>query len=262
MSDVSSSIDKLKGSYGGSDKTSPSFLRPEFVKYNSPAKAKNFGSVGNLSTTVTGKLGSEDGANTLYFKVVTQGESDLRITKNSLNKHEDKYIAVGLLDGEYNQLPLNNLGFTFHNEIINTIPLEATLQQPQGTYYFTITNSQWQSLPFSANIQVIRYILIYGDAIGSAELSGRIALVKLYGLASGTSDGSLTLQPVNQLKVLNGLSSQQALPTATITIMTGTATLQNATFGRIMMVWRIEGVASGSNTNTATLTVTSPGGGY
>jgi len=29
-----------------------------------------------------------------------------------------------------------------------------------------------------------------------------------------------------------------------------------------MMVWRIEGVASGSNTNTATLTVTSPGGGY
>ena len=92
MASVSDSIDKLKGAYGGSDKTSGSFLRPEHVKYNSFLKAKDLGSVVNLSTTITGNVGSEVGANTLYFKVTTLGESDLLLTKQSLHKHKDKYI--------------------------------------------------------------------------------------------------------------------------------------------------------------------------
>jgi len=262
MTSVTDSINKLKGGYGGSDKSSPSFLRPERVKYNTPAKAKNLGTVDNLLSTVTGSLGAQDGAHTLYFKVTTNGESDLRVTKNILNKYEDKYLAVGILDGNYNPLQLNSSGFTHFNEILNTIPLEATLQQPQGTYYFTITNSQWQSIPFSINVQVIRYILLEGESSGEHVISARLALVKLYGTSTGTSDGSLTFVPVNQLKVLTGNSISEDQTTGALTIMKGTITMTDATYGRIKMTWRMEATASGSSPNTATLTVTSPGGGY
>jgi len=262
MTSVSDSINKLTGAYGGSDKSSPSFLRPARVKYNSPAKAKNLGQVDNLSQTLTGTLGSQDGASTLYFKVVTNGESDLKITKNILNKYEDKYLAVGILDSNYKPIQTDSTGFAHFNEIVNTIPLEATLQQPQGTYYFTITNSQWQSIPFSANVQVIRYILLDGVSTGEHSLSARLALVKLYGTISGASDGSLTLLPVSQLKALTGTSTSQDQTTGALTIMKGTITMTDATYGRLKLTWRIGGSASGSSSNTATLTVTSPGGGY
>ena len=123
MTSVTDSINKLTGAYGGSDKTSPSFLRPEHVKYNTPLKAKNLGQVDNLAQTLTGSVGSEGGTNTLYFKVTTNGESDLRITKNVLNKFEDKYLSIGILDSDYNPLPINSSGFTYFNEVVHTIPM-------------------------------------------------------------------------------------------------------------------------------------------
>jgi len=262
MTSVTDSINKLKGGYGGSDKSSPSFLRPERVKYNTPAKAKDLGKVDNLLSEVTGSLGSQDGANTLYFKVTTNGESDLRITKNILNKFEDKYLAVGILDSDYNPLQLNSSGFTHFNEILNTVPLEATLQQPKGTYYFTITNSQWQSIPFSINVQVIRYILLDGVSSGTKELTLRLALVKLYGTTEESSEGSLTVVLPSKVKALSGTSTGQDQSYCTLTIMKGTVTMTDATYGRLKMTWRIEATASGSSPNTATLTVTTPGGGY
>ena len=262
MTSVSDSINTLTGAYGGSDKSSPSFLRPEHVKYNSPAKAKELGTVDNLATTLTGSVGSEHGANTLYFKVVTNGESDLKITKNILNKFEDKYLAVGVLNGDYDQMPIDENGYTYFNEIVNTVPLEGILQQPKGTYYFTISNSQWQSIPFSVNVQVIRYILIEGISSGEHVLTARIGLVKLYGTTSGSSEGSLTFVPVNKLKAISGNSVGEDHTTGALTIMKGTITMTDATYGRLKMTWRMEGSASGSSSNTATLTVTSSGGGY
>jgi len=262
MTNVSSEIDKLKGSYGGSDKSSASFLRPEHVKYNTPAKAKNLGTVDNLSQTLTGSLGSQDGANTLYFKVVTNGDSDLKITKNVLNKYENNYLAIGLLDSSYNPLPLNSSGFTYFNEIVNTVPIEAILQQPKGTYYFTVTNSQWQSIPFSVNVQVIRYILLDGVSSGTKELTLRLALVKLYGTTEESLEGSLTVVLPSKVKALSGTSTGEDLSYCTLTIMKGTVTMTDATYGRLKMYWRMEGSASGSSSNTATLTVTTPGGGY
>ena len=262
MTSVSDSINTLTGAYGGSDKSSPSFLRPEHVKYNSPAKAKELGTVDNLATTLTGSVGSEHGANTLYFKVVTNGDSDLKITKNILNKFEDKYLAIGVLNGDYDQMQIDENGFTYFNEIVNTVPIEAILQQPKGTYYFTISNSQWQSIPFSVNVQVIRYVLLDGSTEDKHELSARLALVKLYGILSGSSEASLTVVPVSSLDQLAGTSVSEDQTTGAITIMKGTITMSDATYGRLRMTWRIEGIASGSSSNTATLTVTSPGGGY
>jgi len=262
MAGVSSSINKLTGSYGGSDKSSPSFLRPERVKYHTPAKAKDLGIVFNLNTTLTGKIGSEAGTNTLYFKVTTQGESDLRILKNSLNKYTDQYISFGMLNEHLDQLPINNDGFAYKNDIHNTAVIEPNLQLPQGTYYFTVCNSQWQELPFSISVEVIRYLLLDGVATGRNELVGRIGLVKLFGDAVGVSDNSLTLTPKNQLEELSGTVLGSSEASGTFTIMTGTITGQMVPYGRLKMYWRVGGTIVGSSSNIATLTSTAPGGGY
>jgi len=167
-----------------------------------------------------------------------------------------------VLNGDYDQMQIDENGFTYFNEIVNTIPIEAILQQPKGTYYFTISNSQWQSIPFSINVQVIRYVLLDGSTEDKHELSARLALVKLYGILSGSSEADLTLVPVNSLDQLAGTSVSEDQTTGALTIMKGTITMSDQTYGRLRMTWRIVGTASGSSSNTATLTVTSPGGGY
>ena len=58
------------------------------------------------------------------------------------------------------------------------------------------------------------------------------------------------------------MADGQALPTLELAILRGTATLRNVNYGRLKATWRISGLASGENQNTATLNVTTPGGGY
>ncbi len=261
---VTDALNKLKGSYGGSSKSSGSFMRPEHVKYNSISKAKDLGTVVNLATSITGTVGTEVGANTLFFKVTTKGESDLVISKRSAsNKYKDQYISVGLLNSDHDQIPLTPGGFAYTNEIINTIPVESGFQLPQGTYYFTVSNSQWASMPFEVGVQVIRYITIEGEASGSLTATGRVGLVKMWGSTTGTIEGSATITPKVLLKNLGGFADGQALPTLeTLAITRGTATLRNVNYGRMKMTWRVSGTASGESSNTATLNVTTPGGGY
>lgn len=262
-SSVTDSINKLKGSYGGSEKSSASFLRPEYVLYNSPSKAKDLGSVDNLNTTITGTIGSEVGANTLYFKVVTNGESDLRILKNELSKHENKYISIGLLDENKKSLSLTTEGFGYQNEILNTKLQEGLLQLPPASYFFTVSSSQWQALPFSVNIQVIRYVLLDGIALGINETTGRIGLVKLFGDAIGRTENSLTFVPKNIIKALSGSTQGNDQSYAQLIINSqGVALGQMAPYGRLKMYWKLTGTATGTNENVATLTSTPPYGGY
>ena len=263
MTSLTGSINKIKASYGGSDRSSPSFLRPEHVKYNSPSKAKDLGIVVNLNTTVTGSVGSELGTNTLYFKVTTTGESDLKVVKNALNKYEDQYISFGVLNKHFDQVSLRPDGFAYQNEIENTEILEGNLQLPPSTYYITVCNSQWQALPFSVSIKVIRYLLLNGTATGRNELTGRIGLVKLFGEAPGTTDNSLTFTPLSQLDEMSGTVIGRSEGSGTLTIMKGTILGRMVPYGRLKMYWRVSGTVSGSNANVATLTSTAPyGGGY
>ena len=61
---------------------------------------------------------------------------------------------------------------------------------------------------------------------------------------------------------MNGTSLGIDQTTGALTIMKGTVTMSDQTYGRLRMTWRVNGTVSGSSSNTATLTVTSPGGGY
>ena len=263
LTSVSSSINKLTGAYGGSEKSSASFLRKQHVKYNSLSKAKDFGRVVNLQTTITGDIGGEAGSHTLFFKVTTDGESDIKISKNSIEKYKDQYISIGLLNGDGTPMPTTLNGFAYKNEILNTDILEGQLQLPQGDFYLTVTNSQWQTLPFSVNLQIIRYVLIDGTADGQLLTSLRIGLIKLFGQTSGTCENTLSLLPKEKIKSLEGTAFNTSENSGYLTINSrGTIELRMSPSGRLKMYWRVNGTASGTSSNTATLTVTTPGGGY
>lgn len=259
----SDSIARIKGGYGGSVNTGPSFLRPEYVQNNSFAKARDLGVVANLAATLKGVIGTERGTNTLYFKVTSTNKSDIRINKNPVSKYTDQYISVGLLGEDKKQITRSPDGFAYTNEIINTNIQESRLTLPTGTYYFTISNSQWQALPYNVTIQVIRYRSLEGSIKGELIGTSRIALVKIPGTALLSDHTSGTIPIPSKVKALTGFSESQSVPYITLTIMKGTAGGTMDPYGRLKATWRISGPATGTNQSWGTLSSAPPsGGGY
>ena len=264
MTSVTTALNKISDSYGGSSKTSPSFLRLDHVKFNSISKAKDLGSVDNLNVVITGTIGSESGTNTLYFKVVTEGQSDIRITSNPINKYTDKYLSLGVLDGNKKPMPLTGDGFAYRNDLINTTVNENLLQLPPGIFYYTITSSQWQSVPYSINLEVIRYLQLYGTASGSLIPTSRIPLVKGIGTALLSDSTYGTLPAPSTIKALEGSTTGNKESYGVIIINSvGTAVGRFEPYGRMLMYHRIPSATSElTSSNYATLTVSSPSGGY
>ena len=255
-------IQRLKSLQGGSSSTAPSFIRSEFNQNSSLSSATDLGTVRNLTRIFTGDIGSETGRNTLYYKVETTDPSDVRIFKNFVNTRTDKDIAVGLLDINRHQIILDSNGFGQINEVHNTPELETLRKLPKGVYYFTVSSSQWQSAPFSITLQVIRSRELSGSASGAASPTLRLALVKLFGAAGGDGSPEATITPKDRIKLLGGSTSGTAAPTLSLTIMEGTILGTMVPYGRLKHTYRITGTASGTSSNSATLTVTTPGGGY
>ena len=247
-------------SYGGSDPTQPSFLRPYYVKYNSISKSLDLGTLDNLLGVFKGHIGSQAGTNTIYITVHTTGAADIRITKNSINRHTDQYISVGILDANRKPLSLTATGYAYANEIINTPQSEFEARPPAGVYYFTVSSSQWQSLPFSINAQVFRYIELSGTAEVTAPCTARLPLVKTGGLAALTNQSAGTLLSPSELSLAQGAAALSGSPSLTITIMRGVALLQATPYGRLKQTRRISGSALVVANPSGMLTVTSPYG--
>ena len=264
MTSVTTALNKISDSYGGSVKTSPSFLRLDHVKFNSISKAKDLGSVDNLNTRITGNIGTEVGTNTIYFKVQSLGEADIRITKNFLNKHTDKYISIGVLSGNKQPIPLTDSGFAYKNDIINTDVDEKLLQLKAGIFYFTISSSQWQKLPYSVNLEVIRYVQLYGTSSGSLDVYGRLPLVKWTGSALLSNATYALLPDPAIIKALEGSTTGDKASYGIIIVNSvGIAEGRFEPYGRMVMYHRIPSATSElTSSNYATLTVSSPGGGY
>lgn len=255
-------IQRLKSLQGGSSSTAPSFIRSEYNQNSSLSSATDLGTVTNLTRIFTGDIGSETGRNTLFFKVETTDPSDVRIFKNFVNTRTDKNIAVGLLDTNHHQIILDSQGFGQINEVHNTPELESLRKLPKGVYYFTVASSQWQSAPFSITLQVIRSRELSGSTSGAMAPTLRLALVKLFGAAGGDGSPEATITPKDKIKLLGGSTSGTAAPTLSLTIMEGTILGTMVPYGRLKHTYRITGTASGTSSNSATLTVTTPGGGY
>jgi len=262
VSNQSDSINRIKAGYGGSNSTKASFNQQQYVKYNTSQKAKDLGLISNIKGTIAGEIGSEVGANTHYYKVETIASSDIRIYRNDIASQTDKYISVGLLDKDRKSVQLNDYGFGYNNEILNTEIKEKLLTLPVGVYYFTVSSSQWQALPYSIDIQVIRYLNLKGTINGTMVLSSRIALVKMWGTALGLDQTSATMPADSKIKKLDGPAGGTDSSYGEIAGLFGSVGGTMLTTGRMKATWRLEGSATGVAPISATLTASSGGGGY
>ena len=90
----------LPPAVGGSTPSSPSFLRPALVEYNSVHQSRDLGKLNNFLGKFTGEIGSQTGTSTIYFKLETLGPADIKVSKNPINKYTDQSISINVLNSE------------------------------------------------------------------------------------------------------------------------------------------------------------------
>jgi len=255
---------KPTSGYGGSDPSSPSSLRPQFVKYNSVSKSRDLGSVDNFYGTFVGDIGSQVGSPTLFFKMHVQGEAILRINKNPSNRYTDKQISIGILDSNRKQVQIDSFGYAYENDNTVTDQDESLEPLPGGIYYFTVSSSQWQKIPYSVSIQAIRYKAIKGEVLLSMVPTSRFAIAKVRGpaLLSNASVGTIPVK--GTIKETTGQALLTSTSQGTLITPGGVVTLRNATTGRLKQTHKLAAVASLTGVNVATLSSQPPsyGGGY
>lgn len=226
ISDQSEDYENLRRSYGGSDNSSPSFQRPQYVRWNSISKSKDFGQIDTLDAQIRGRVGQEVGSSTLYFKTTLLFPSKISLTKLAGgNKYDAAQVSIGILDASRKPIPIDNQGYASpaQTDDERLLTSNAGTQQnlqflPAGTYYFTVTSHQWRASDFDIRISVG----------GTANLAGAAAL--------------------------------ELTPTARVaqSYLSGSAELADQSFGNIKEVQEIAGTAEGSLEPTLALTRTSP----
>lgn len=248
---------------GGSDPSYPTFIRPRYVRFNSVAKARDLGLINNIFTQFAGQIGTQVGTNTIFFKVTTTGPADLRIKKNSVNRFTDGYLSVGILDENRKPVPQTDTGFAYQNEVVNTPESEFENYVPGGTYYFTLTSSQWQALDFNIDIQVIRFRELGGVATWEVRPYGRFPFAKMRGAATLSLPAVTTIPRDDTIARLSGNAAFDSASAGTITIMQGVALLAMSPRGRLLTNHKLSGVATMSDATRGTLTSQPPYGyGY
>ena len=257
------SVGKPQFTHGGSSPSEPSFLRPQFVKYNSVSKSQDLGDVNNFFGTFTGEIGSQVGSPTLFFKMHVLGDATLRISKNTSNRYTDKQISIGILDSNRKQVQIDRFGFAYNNDNPATDENEALDPLPGGTYYFTVSSSQWQKIPYSVSIQAIRFKDIKGEVLLTMVPTSRFAIAKLRGPALW-SNGTRTTIPTNdQLKRPTGHILLSNGSRGTLVTPEGVALMRDMSTGRLKETHKISSVASLTGANVATLSSQPPSyGGY
>lgn len=250
--------------HGGSDPSTQSFLRPRFTKYNSVSKSRDLGRINNFFGTFNGEIGAESGSQTLFFKIHTLGAASLRITKNASNRYTDKQISVGILDSNRKQVQTSVQGFAYQNEILNTENTEGADPLPGGTYYFTVSSSQWQKIPYSISIQAIRFKDIKGEVVLTMLPTSRFAIAKLRGPALLQNATTTTIPTNDQLIRPTGAIVVSNASVGELVIPSGIALGRMLPSGRLKMTHKISATATLSAANVATLSSQPPsyGGGY
>lgn len=249
-------------SVGGSTPSSPSFLRPALVEYNSVHQSRDLGKLNNFLGKFTGEIGSQVGTSTIYFKLETLGPADIKVNKNPINKYTDNYISINVLNSERKLVEVNDFGFAYNNEIVNTDKEESVSSLPAGVYYFTVSTNTWQAVPYSVTIQAIRFTAIEGAAIVSATLAGRFAISKMRGAATLPGPFEATIPPFDRIKQPAGPALVSSGSRGTLVIPSGVAVGRMLPSGRLKETHKISGHSGGAMPNVATLSSQPPYGGY
>lgn len=252
----------LPPAVGGSTPSSPSFLRPALVEYNSVYQSRDLGKLNNFLGKFSGKIGSQTGTSTIYFKLETLGPADIKVSKNPINKYTDQSISINVLNSERKLVEVNDFGFAYNNEIVNTDKEESVSSLPAGVYYFTVTTNTWQAVPYSVTIQAIRFTAIEGAAIVSASLAGRFAISKMRGAATLPGPFEATIPPFDRIKQPAGPALVSSGSRGTLVIPSGVAVGRMLPSGRLKETHKISGHSGGAMPNVATLSSQPPYGGY
>ena len=252
----------LPPAVGGSTPSSPSFLRPALVEYNSVHQSRDLGKLNNFLGKFSGEIGSQTGTSTIYFKLETLGPADIKVTKNPINKYTDQSISINVLNSERKLVEVNDFGFAYNNEIVNTDKKESVSSLPAGVYYFTVTTNTWQAVPYSVTIQAIRFTAIEGAAIVSASLAGRFAISKMRGAATLPGPFEATIPPFDRIKQPAGPALVSSGSRGTLVIPSGVAVGRMLPSGRLKETHKISGHSGGAMPNVATLSSQPPYGGY
>lgn len=261
--DQSSQQEAYRRTYGGSDNTAPSFIRPAYLQYNSLSKSRELGRVDNFGARLTGIVGGHTGRSTLFFRIETSAIAKIGIVKRMDRPITDRTISVGVLDADHNPVPLGSDGFAFMAPIHNSAFSGFLERMPPGTYYFTVSTNQWRETPFSVEVLVQRSLELTGRAILRAEPRLRIALVKLGGRALGSALSVGTILSPGTVKEVSGVLTGLLTPVLSLSILRGTAIGRMEPYGRLQQNYRISGAATGRNANIATMTSRRPYGyGY
>jgi hypothetical protein len=199
----SAAYEELRKSYSGSEPTLPSFLRPYYVKYNSVLKSLDLGTTEILIADISGRIGSQAGANTLYFRVTLTRDLDLRVLQVATGANTDRFIRIGILDADRHSVQISQAGYGRLNDIHNTDIDESKSRLPPGTYYITVSSDQWQAIDFAIAVFVGSYALLEGESLGSLLATARIPLIKPIGELLGSAPVSLTVTDPALVRLLD-----------------------------------------------------------
>jgi hypothetical protein len=134
---------------------------------------------------------------------------------------------------------------------------------PAGEYYFTISSSQWQKIPYSVEIQAIRFMSLSGVVTLTSQSTARFAISKMYGPALVTGPLQAIIPTNAQLKQPSGPVLLTSGSRGALTTPEGIATMRMLPTGRLKLTHKIGGAASMAGANVATLSSAPPyGGGY
>ena len=189
ISDQSKDYEALRKAYGGSDNTSPSFLRQQYVRYDSVSHPKDLGQVEALDAELRGRIGTEVGTSSLFFKLECLESSKILFTKLPAgNRYDRQTISISLLDSDRKPIPLDQLGYASpyqsqSDDSSNTPQQEVQFMAP-GVYYFTVSCSRWQAADYGVRIFIGGTALLSGTIPLELTTTSRVAQSYISGLAT------------------------------------------------------------------------------
>lgn len=264
IADQSELWEQLRRRYTATEPTGPSAIRPQYLKYNSISKARDLGVQDNLLLGVIGTVGGRSGANTLYFKVTLQGPARLGMFKIASTAQDDRWLTLGLLDGNHKPINLGENGFGVPPLLPYTYDGPVITALPEGTYYFTVGSNQWADIDFQVLLAVISYAAMEGTALLTLPNQARLAMVQMDGVASLDDRSEASIPSREFLDLMAGPATLNLVGEGPyVSTRRGTAVLELQASARFTTFFYVDGAASMNLQGTADLSVTSPyGGGY
>lgn len=189
ISDQSKDYEALRKAYGGSDNTSPSFLRQQYVRYDSVTKPRDLGRVEALDAEFRGRIGTEVGTSSLFFKIECLEPSKIFFAKLPVgNKYDRQAISISLLDSDRKAIPLDGLDYASPYQSQFEDPdgasQDAVQFMPPGVYYFTVSSNRWQAADYGVRIFIGGTALLSGSIPLGLIATSRVAQSYILGIAA------------------------------------------------------------------------------